>query len=696
MGTLRSCRSMCSGVLLTLWLLSPQLRAFDLQAIEHIALSDDGSLATLADRDGGMHLYRLSEQRVFRSVNPYAASQLASVMSVRPQGELVATSGPAKLSVLLWTMTSGRSVELTKKVGATRLAFSPDGKQLAGALVDGRVVIWNVAEGDGVAEAKEVITLKDAYGVAGLEWSNNGKLLAVATDQQELLVWFPAKNRTLFKVKAATESFQVTDMAFSPDGRQLATAGGLAHAVWEVASGKVARKLEAGSGRLYGIAWNAQANQVVGLSEQTFIVWDPATGKQLKELPADLTPHDACFSRDGTIVLTRPLRSIKVTDLTVRNLGEELDWRKVPLASASSLAARNGAKPAPPKEGPASENAVLTPVVLPELKVSEKVLSKGEFGEELVRHAANPRTPAEKPLKSMDTAPVDLRALATAVGLSDDSKTIAAGGSEGEVFVGDAVTGKMRSRWRVERNDRIGCIQPSPDGKFVVVCPGNDNYADLFTSQGEPVARVPTEDSVGQVVFSPLGTYVALGADDRVILFDLTRKAVYASLDVDPVLQAVAVSPDEKLVAFGHNNYVGIWDVSRDRVAWHYRSDAVGVQAVAFSPDGAHLAASCHGAGVLHVFKIDGTLLASEPLVGAAALAFQSPDRLVLAAHGAQDTLLIKIPDAKLVEKYPHPSGGVNVESLNSFVLARNGQAGVFLTGNRAPLSELKQWRASQ
>jgi WD40 repeat protein len=669
--------------LLIVTLLAPQLMAADLPGIEYVALSDDGRLAALADKDGRVHLYRVADKQVFRSVTPYPAGQVSKVMAVWPDGELVATSGPPKASVLLWAMPTGSKIELTKKVGATRLAFSPDGKYLAGALVDGRVVIWSAPD------FKEETTLKNIFGVEALEWSNNGKLLALATNQQELFVWFPAKNKTLLQVKAQRESFQIFDMAFSPDGRQLFTVGGLGYGIWDVASGKLAKSIDGKTRRSYGVAWNAAENKVIDLDEKTFRVWDPKSGELLKELPADLTPHDACFSRDGTKVLYRELRMLNTSNLVFRDVGEELEWRAGEVASST-------APPSPSPVTPGSVPSVNTAVKLPKLSPGEKMLAKGEYGVEFKRLAPTSLQRVPKPIKSTNTDPVDLRATISAVGLSDDAKVIAAGGIEGEVFVGDAVTGKIRSRFRIESGDRIGRIQPSPDGKLVAVAPFSDNYVEIFTDRGEPVAHIETEDYVKQIAFSPLGTYVALGADDRVILFHLAEGAVYATLEVDPVVQAVAVSPDEQFIGIGFNNHLGIWNVAQDRIPWHFRSDAVGVEEVAFSPDGAHVVASCHGAGVLHVFKMDGTKLVSEAINNAAAIAFQSPDRLVMAGHGTSDTLLVKIPDAKVIEKYPHPSGGVNVQSMNGFAIARNGKAAVFLSGNSAPLSELKPWRAKE
>src|SRR5882724_10842587 len=68
-----------------------------------------------------------------------------TALALSPDDKLIATAGPR---IFLWNADTGHIV---REIGApwyvTKLAFSCDGRLLAGATVHGDVIIWNVASG---------------------------------------------------------------------------------------------------------------------------------------------------------------------------------------------------------------------------------------------------------------------------------------------------------------------------------------------------------------------------------------------------------------------------------------------------------------------------------------------------------------------------------------------------------------------
>src|SRR5262249_31752673 len=70
-------------------------------------------------------------------------------------GRLVASAGPEQY-VWLWdlstTKTQGRSFLKWHTGRLTSVAFAPDGKSLASAGGDGRIILWDVAAGDKLRE----------------------------------------------------------------------------------------------------------------------------------------------------------------------------------------------------------------------------------------------------------------------------------------------------------------------------------------------------------------------------------------------------------------------------------------------------------------------------------------------------------------------------------------------------------------
>lgn len=161
-----------------------------------------------------------------------------------------------------------------KKSFFTVVAWSPDGKTLAGARRGGSVALWNVADG---ALLKSIDFRPGDFPLRGV-------------DDDKQIFWIDA-------------------LAFSPDGKWLAAASGEgATRVAQIADGRVARKLVVSTKPNWvqnrALLWTRDSQFLLGATEANAVrVWDVARGKLTGHLKNTQGAKSLDFSRDGQTLL---------------------------------------------------------------------------------------------------------------------------------------------------------------------------------------------------------------------------------------------------------------------------------------------------------------------------------------------------------------------------------------------------------
>jgi WD40 repeat protein len=141
--------------------------------------------------------------------------------------------------------------------------------------------------------------------VLGVAFSPDGRLLATANDDKTARVWDPATGKHLRTLTGHTGT--VRGVAFSPDGRLLATANDDKTArVWDPATGKHLRTLTGHTGTVRGVAFSPDGRLLATASgDATARVWDPATGDCLRTLTGHISHvSGVAFSPDGRLLAT--------------------------------------------------------------------------------------------------------------------------------------------------------------------------------------------------------------------------------------------------------------------------------------------------------------------------------------------------------------------------------------------------------
>jgi WD40 repeat protein len=259
----------------------------------------------------------------------------ATSVAFNPDGTRLATSGDdgkVKIWELEMSAKSASARELSTVVHHTAeiwdVAFSPDGTRLAAASADGTIGMWDADSG------REMFTLTSHApspisvsfnGVTSVDFSPDGKHLATVGDDGMVRIWDAATGRELFAMQAHTADYSAaspflgaSDVAFSPDGTRLVTAGTDDKAiVWNISaalgtgaqSGVVLLTLSGHQGDISHITFNQNGMQLATASlDTTARVWDAESGNLLLTLSGHTGGvMGVVFNPDGTRLATASL-----------------------------------------------------------------------------------------------------------------------------------------------------------------------------------------------------------------------------------------------------------------------------------------------------------------------------------------------------------------------------------------------------
>jgi WD40 repeat protein len=215
------------------------------------------------------------------------------------------------------------------------VCFSPDGKRLATACIDGTASVWDAHTG------QKTLTLNGhTRSVNSVAFSPDGKRLASGSSDGTVIVWDAQTGQQVLTLKGRLGkevitrigklltrlTVNVSSVCFSPDGKLLASAGEYysfesyptnAAKLWDAQTGQEAYSLLAHRGRIHAVTFSPGSQRLASAGfDNTVRVWDAPTFRE----PLDLHGHGRTvdglsFSPDGQRLASASLdKTVRVWD----------------------------------------------------------------------------------------------------------------------------------------------------------------------------------------------------------------------------------------------------------------------------------------------------------------------------------------------------------------------------------------------
>ena len=274
--------------------------------ISSLGFAPDGESLAVGRADGVLEVRNpaLGPPREF-GVGP--GSPIRSV-AFSPDGKWLASAGPGP-DVKLWDAATGRPLATLSGHArpACSVAFSPDGRTLASGAVDGTIRLWDPAEGRSRA------ALDGHLGeVRGLAFAPDGRTLASGSFDGTIRTWDPADGRSRSVLRDEKGQRRVFGLAYSPDGRTLAFGLGASKAgargmiiLWDLVAGREAARTT-GHASFATLAFAPDGRTLASAGGDRVVrIWEAGTSRERAVLSGHEGYIDSvAFSPDGRTLAT--------------------------------------------------------------------------------------------------------------------------------------------------------------------------------------------------------------------------------------------------------------------------------------------------------------------------------------------------------------------------------------------------------
>jgi WD40 repeat protein len=548
-----------------------------------VAYSPDHKLLASCSADGAIKLWDLETGRERQALEgrPRAVRSVLFLPPDRPDGLSFATAGDEG-DVHLWALSSLRPMRSLKGTGGPLLclAVTADGHRLGASAKSGSVTVWDL-------------------------------------DRDE-----PAAHWSAHKTPARS-------LAFSPDGKELATGGDDGLRLWDLTTGVPPKSALVATNWTVSLTYSSDHRYLAAgrTSASPVAVYTRAPRRELRRFPGVFpTTHSVAFFPDDRRLLAGSTEDIGLVGLRESTLSvwnvesgkREIVLRQSPFAAAAL--APGGATIA---TAGADHNVRVWRLGGPAPTALDSLLANCEralFAPDGRIFLVCPQAQQKHRILVWNCGRQRVTDSFEQVGnfleMSPDGRVLGFG-ARGKLHLYDTATGTVRTLTDDGLKEAwVTALAFAPGGERFAYVVGNSTVV-LTTSDGASVRFPSPERAVQSMAFSPDGQLLAIGSwNGPVVLCDARTGEVRKSLPghTDHV-NCVLFDGNSLLISGSRDGSVKLWDLATS----HERATITGfrqwVNALALSPDGRTLAAASG-----YSFRYDehewGELMLCDPVTG--------------------------------------------------------------------------------
>jgi WD40 repeat protein/uncharacterized caspase-like protein len=540
-----------------------------------------------------------------------------------PDGRQLASGGGDRL-VKLWDVASGRMLQSFSGLPGPvdRLVFSVDGRQLVGSggqkvlkkwSTETGELLWTIDPPDDKTSAQDFALTRDGQLLVNYSTplirrydldtaKRRGGInpfanvptdlriafdFALAPDEKTMALAFTKKIITFNATTGVqlklfeTQADFIDDLAFSPDGHQLAAGDGNAIKIWNLDSGQT-KSLAGSSQRVWQIAWSPDGKLLYSIAgaDHAIRVWDTIKGTLIQKFEAPGYLNSLALSADGKMLATGGNL----------NGSDEIDL--LDAQTGALLVRMQGSERAPVSLYPASKDGQW--IALEGHSLQSWDITTGQVVRNLLPEAKD---------------------RIAAAGPDSKGRWLHATQDKDRLSLWDSANERNVATFSIADFGKEYFSAFSPDGSLIATNASSGNsHVHLIkiwdTSSGKRIRTltIPMEYVFGPS-FSPDGRWLIATAHDlnnhewKLMVWDVASGQLAKTINADRELPNDAVySPDQKFVAVSGGHPLTLYDIAAGQKLWS-RPNLDNVKFASFAPDGATIVAREYENTDLAVFE---------------------------------------------------------------------------------------------